>query len=77
MTSDTASPAPTVSTMTPRDPTDDEDICRTLAQRADSEGYTAAEFRQAIDNLLATGLLRRVPYRDGDGALRHRIEPAK
>jgi hypothetical protein len=63
--------------MTPRDPTDDEDICRTLARRLGSEGYTVAEFRQAIDNLLSRGLLRRVPYRANDGSLRHRIEPAK
>ena len=63
--------------MTARDPTDDEDICRTLARHAKSEGYTVTEFRQAIDNLLARGLLRRVPYRDDDGSLRHRIEPAR
>jgi hypothetical protein len=60
--------------MTARAPIDDEDICRTFARHADSEGYTEAEFRQAIDNLLVLGILRRVPYRAQDGSTRYRIE---
>jgi hypothetical protein len=55
---------------------DDEDICRTFAQHPDSEGYTEAEFRQAMTNLIAQGILRRVPYRTPDGVMRHRIERA-
>jgi hypothetical protein len=63
--------------MTAHAPTDDEDICHTFARHANSEGYTEAEFRKAIDNLLLLGLLRRVPYRAQDGSARYLIERAR
>jgi hypothetical protein len=60
--------------MTARSLTDEEDICARFARRPDSEGYTEAEFRRAMANLLAEGLIRRVSYRAPDGTIRHRIE---
>ena len=62
--------------MSERHPADDEDICAGFARRPDSDGYTASEFRAAMTNLLAQGILRRVPYITADGNIRFRIERA-
>jgi len=60
--------------MSQRHPADDADICAEFAQQYDSEGYTETEFRAAMTNLLAQGIIRRVPYITADGSIRFRIE---
>jgi hypothetical protein len=60
--------------VTARSITDDEDICARFARRRDSEGYTEAEFKQAMESLLAAGLIRRVAYRAPDGTIRYKIK---
>ena len=60
--------------MTEHDPADDEDICAEFARHHDSEGYTESEFRAAMTNLIAQGIIRRVPYITADGDIRYRIE---
>ena len=60
--------------MPARSLTDEEDICARFARRADSEGYTEAEFKETMADLLAQGIICRVPYRAPDGTIRYRIE---
>ena len=60
--------------MTERHPADDEDICAAFAECRDSEGYTESEFRAAMANLIAQGIIRRVRYITADGDIRYRIE---
>jgi hypothetical protein len=62
--------------MTARSLTDEADICARFARRSDSEGYSETEFRNAMQQLLAQGIIRKVPYQTPDGTTRYKIERA-
>jgi hypothetical protein len=62
--------------MSEHHPADEENICANFARHPSNEGFTEAEFRVVIADLLARGELHRVAYRTPAGELRYRIERA-